>query len=95
MDYEGSALMNGLQLRSLRKLGLTLHLTLPLQDKPTTCIQQLIDLQSLNLRFVDENSNPHDLKLGNCLKEFNKLSSLYFFGKLELTSLNKLPKQPC
>ncbi|PON88919.1 NB-ARC domain containing protein [Trema orientale] len=92
VDHDGIALMNGLHgLSKLRKLHLTLQLTSPQQKVLATCIQQLTGLQSLSLRSVNENSEPQDLELRDCLGKLDKLSSLYLFGKLELTSLCELP----
>ncbi|GMN36879.1 hypothetical protein TIFTF001_006364 [Ficus carica] len=94
VDHEGRALMKGLdKLNNLRTLRLTFHLTPAQQKVLAEHILQLIHLQSLSLKSVDENNEPQPLKL-EPLTDLKKLNSLYLYGKLErLSFLSELPER--
>nr|XP_023908345.1 disease resistance protein RPP8-like [Quercus suber] len=87
-----SPLKDGLRrLTNLRKLALAFQLNLSQQIALAESLLKLKQLKTLKLKSIDEMSRPQDLK-ATFLLGLENLSNLYLFGKLENTSINRLPQ---
>ena len=87
-----SPLKDGLRrLTNLRKLALAFQLNLSQQIALAESLLKLKQLKALKLKSIDGMGRPQDLKAAFLLGLEN-LSNLYLFGKLENTSINRLPQ---
>ena len=79
------------RLTNLRKLALAFQLNLSQQVALAESLLNLKQLKALKLKSIDEMGQPQDLK-ATFLLGLESLSNLYLFGKLENTSINRLPQ---
>ncbi|KAM4110765.1 hypothetical protein ACJW30_05G016700 [Castanea mollissima] len=79
------------RLTNLRKLALAFQLNLSQQMALAESLLNLKQLKALKLKSIDEMGQPQDLK-ATFLLGLENLSNLYLFGKLENTSINRLPQ---
>ena len=87
-----SPLKDGLRrLTNLRKLALAFQLNLSQQIALAESLLKLKQLKALKLKSINGMGRPQDLKVAFLLGLEN-LSNLYLFGKLENTSINRLPQ---
>ena len=79
------------RLTNLTKLALAFQLNLSQQIALAESLLKLNQLKALKLKSIDEMGRPQDLK-ATFLLGLENLSNLYLFGKLENTSINRLPQ---